>query len=154
MAVDLTIELDDKGVSYELLRHRSTRTAGEEAAELGLSRDEVAKTIVLATEEGFVRTVLPAAERLDLHKARELLGFGKSTRLASEAELAGAYPMFELGAVPPFGGPPGDRVLLDRHLAERESVVLEAGAHDRSLRLATEALLELTAAETADLSVA
>jgi hypothetical protein len=37
-------------------------------------------------------------------KVRELVGSGKRTRLATEAELAGAYPMFEFGAVPPVRG--------------------------------------------------
>lgn len=59
--------------------------------------------------------------------------------------------MFELGAVPPFGGPIGDRTILDFRLADRESVVFEAGTHDRSIRLRTADLLRLTAAETADI---
>jgi Ala-tRNA(Pro) deacylase len=150
-AVALIDELDTEGVVYELITHRPTMTALEEAAELGLSQDEVAKTIVLATDTGFVRAVLPASERLDLHRVRELLGAGKSTRLATELELAGAYPMFELGAVPPFGGPRGDRTIVDRRLAGHQSVVVEAGAHDRSVRMRMEDLLRLTAAEIADI---
>jgi len=148
---DLTLELDGAGIAYQLIPHRRTRTAREEAAELGLSGDEVAKTVVLATDSGSVRTVLPATERLDLHKARELLDSGKSTRLATETELAGAYPMFELGAVPPFGGPHGERVIVDRWLAERESIVLEGGAHVWSIRLRMKDLLTLTAARTGDI---
>ena len=45
--------------------------------------------------------VLPASERIDLRKVRELLEGGKSIHLASEDELARDYPDFELGAVPP-----------------------------------------------------
>jgi hypothetical protein len=33
--------------------------------------------------------------------------------LASEDELARAYPEYDLGAVPPFGGASHDRVLVD-----------------------------------------
>ena len=54
-----------------------------------------------------------------------------------------AYPMYELGAVPPFGVPAGDRVLLDRRLAQHDSVVLEAGSHSESVRLKTADLLSL-----------
>jgi prolyl-tRNA editing enzyme YbaK/EbsC (Cys-tRNA(Pro) deacylase) len=39
--------------------------------------------------------------------------------------------MFELGAVPPFGGPAGDRTVVDRRLAEQESVLIEAGSDAR-----------------------
>jgi Ala-tRNA(Pro) deacylase len=151
VTVDLTDELDSEGIAYELIPHRPTGTAREEAAELGLSGNDVAKTIVLATDTGFVRVVLPASERLDLHKARELIGSAKSTRLATETELAGAYPMFELGAVPPFGGPAGDRTIFDRRLAEQDTVVVEAGSHSASVRMKTQDLCALANAELADI---
>ena len=111
----------------------------------------MAKTLILVTEGGFVRAVLPASERLDMHKIRDLPGTGKETRLATEHELAGAYPMFELGAVPPFGGPTGDRTIVDHKLAARESVVVEAGSHSESLRIKTHDLLALVQAEVADI---
>ena len=72
--------------------------------------------------------------------------------LATEAALAGAYPEFELGAVPPLTGGDGDRILVDRRLCENEWVVLEAGTHEQSLRLRTSDLIELTDARLADLS--
>jgi len=44
-----------------------------------------------------MRTVVPAAQRRHLHKARTLFGSGKSLPSHREAEqLAGSYPMFEL----------------------------------------------------------
>jgi Ala-tRNA(Pro) deacylase len=147
----VTRELDRQQVSYEVIPHQRTQTAGEEAEAVGVAASDVAKTLVLATEEGFVRAVVPASERLDLSKARALVGGGKHTRLASEAELAESYPMFELGAVPPFGGPTGDRVIVDARLAEHEFVVLEAGSHSESVRLRTSDLLILSRAEIADL---
>jgi len=60
--------------------------------------------------------------------------------------------MYELGAVPPFGVPAGDRVLFDRRLAQRDSVVLEAGSHNESLRMKTADLLTLSGAEVADIA--
>jgi Ala-tRNA(Pro) deacylase len=148
----LTHELDRKHFDYELISHRRTLTAGDEAAAIGVPSEEVAKTVVMKTSSGYVRAVLPASERLDLHKVQDLLANDHTARLATEAELAAAYPMFELGAVPPFGGPAGDRLLVDRHLTECESVVLEAGTHDSSVRIKTRDLLTLTGAEIADLA--
>ncbi len=149
--IDLTRELDREDVAYELIPHRRTMTAGEEASAIGVPPDEVAKTIVLVTEDGYVRAVLPASERLDLDKVRTRLRHPKHARLANEAELAAAYPMFELGAVPPLGGPAGDRTIVDHRLALRESVVLEAGSHDESIRLQMKDLLLLAEAEIADI---
>src|SRR5215207_9538998 len=124
-ATELLRELAREELAYELIPHPRTETASDEAAAVGVSPAEVAKTIVLHTRDGYVRAVLPADERLDLHKLRALLGSGEHVRLATENELALAYPMFELGAVPPFGGPAGDRVIVDHRLAALESLVLE-----------------------------
>ena len=149
---ELTKALDESQIGYELLSHRRTERAEEEAAALEISPDEVAKTIVLVGEHGRARVVVPASGRVDLRKAREALGEGKETRLATEDELAAAFPMFELGAVPPFGGPSGDRVLVDPRVAERDSVVLEAGSHGESLRMKASDRLSLSGAEVVDVS--
>lgn len=132
--------LDSVGVAYELLEHPRTERATAEAEALGLPLHEVAKTIVVKTPEGNVRVVLPASERLDVHKLREFVGGAKETHLLSEEDMVREYPQFELGAVPPVGGPK-DRVILDRRLAGRDTFVIEAGAHDRSVRLRPQALI-------------
>jgi prolyl-tRNA editing enzyme YbaK/EbsC (Cys-tRNA(Pro) deacylase) len=57
----------------------------------------------------------------------------------------------ELGAVPPFAGAFGDRVLVDTKISESESVLLDAGTHEQSLRLQTADLVALSEALLADL---
>jgi Ala-tRNA(Pro) deacylase len=147
----LVDELERASISYELIDHARTTTAAAEARVLGLGPHEIAKTVVLATPDGFVRAVLPASDRLDFGKLREILGT-KDVELATEAALAGAYPDFELGAVPPLTGGDGDQVFVDRRLCENEWVVLEAGTHEQSLRLRTSDLVKLTDARLVDLS--
>jgi Ala-tRNA(Pro) deacylase len=150
---DLTRVLDDGGVGYELLPHAHTESALAEAQALGVDPADVAKTLVVTTGEGYVRVVVPASKRLDLHKVRELVGGGKKrVHLASEEDLRRDYPDFELGAVPPVGGSRPDRVIVDRLVAERESVVLEAGSHDESIRISTADLVRTADAEVADIS--
>ena len=151
-AGDLTRTLDEGGAEYELLPHAHTETATAEAEALGIDPGEVGKTLVLSTPQGGVRAVLPASARLDVHKVRELLGVGgKHVHLLSEEQLRSGYGEFELGAVPPLGGRSRDRVLLDAGLAERESIVVEAGSHDESIRIKTADLVRLTEAEVADI---
>ena len=147
----LVDELERASIAYELIDHARTTTAAAEARVLGVAPHEVAKTVVLTTPDGFVRAVLPASDRLDLGKLREILGT-KEVELATEAVLAGAYPEFELGAVPPLTGGDGDRVSMDRRLCENEWVVLEAGTHEQSVRLRTSDLVELTDARLVDLA--
>jgi len=145
--------LEEHHLPYELLLHAPTMRALDEATALGIPGDEVGKTVVVRTPEGLVRTVVRASDRVSLPKLRELLGGGQETRLATEDELAGAYPMFELGAVPPFGGPDGDRVVVDRAAAHHDTLVVEAGAHNQSIRLRAADLVAVSRAEVADVRV-
>ena len=150
---DVTSALDEAGVDYDVLEHEHTERAADEAAALGVAPDEVAKTLVLTTPSGTVRAVLPASERVDLPKVADLIGAPhKQVYLATEDDMKRDYPDFALGAVPPFGGREGDRVIVDSRLAERDSVVLEAGSHERSVRLKTADLMRLTGAQVADIS--
>jgi len=148
---DLTRVLEEAGVQYELISHARTESAFAEAEALGLEPTDVAKTLVTVTSQGYVRAVLPASERLDLHKLREVRGAGKELQLASEEDLARDYPEFELGAVPPIGGRRHDPVVVDRRLAEHDSVVLEAGSHEESVRVSTGDLLRIAGAQVADI---
>jgi Ala-tRNA(Pro) deacylase len=145
----LTEALDRAGVTYELLEHSRTDRATDEAAALGLRPNEVAKTIVVTTGEDNYRVILPASDRIDMHKLRELLDTGKDLHLLTEEALGRDYPEFELGAVPPLGGRE-DGVVLDRRVAALEQVVFEAGEHERSVRVPTAALVSVSGARVAD----
>ena len=143
--------LEEAEVDFDVLEHARTERAADEAAALGIGAEEVAKTLILVAPSGNVRAVLAASERIDVHKVAAVLGVGgKKVHLASEDDLARDYPDFELGAVPPFGGPE-DRVVVDERLAGRDSVVLEAGTHERSVRLKAADLVRLTRAQVADI---
>jgi prolyl-tRNA editing enzyme YbaK/EbsC (Cys-tRNA(Pro) deacylase) len=148
---DVTRLLDEAGVDFDVLEHAHTERATDEAAALGIAADEVAKTLVLVAPAGNVRAVLAASERIDLHKVAAVLGIsGKQVHLATEDDLARDYGDFALGAVPPLGGPE-DPVIVDEGLAERDSVVLEAGSHERSIRLKAADLVRLSGAQVADI---
>ena len=148
----LTSVLDDRNVSYEVLPHRHTESALAEAEALGVAPNDVAKTLVVKLPEGYVRVVVPASARVDMRKVREIHGGGKhKVHLATEEDLRRDYPEFELGAVPPVGGR-SDPVIVDPKITERESVVIEAGSHEESLRVAAADLLEVTGAAVTDIS--
>jgi Ala-tRNA(Pro) deacylase len=149
---DLTSALEKAGVSYELLPHAHTESALAEAQSLGVSPDEVAKTLVVRLPEGYMRAVLPASARVDLRKVRELHGGGRhKVHLATEDDLRRDYPEFELGAVPPIGGR-SDPVVVDSRIAERRDIVLEAGSHEESLRISAADLVTVTGAAVMDIS--
>ena len=149
---NLTRALDEAGVAYELLPHAHTESALAEAQALGLPADDVAKTLIVKTGEGYLRAVVPASERLDERKLREITdGSKKEVHLASEDELRHDYPDFDLGAVPPVGGARRDPVIVDSRVKARRSVVLEAGSHEQSVRVASDDLVRAAGAEVADI---
>lgn len=149
---DLTRALDEAGAAYELLTHAHTESALAEAQALGLAADDVAKTLIVKTADGYLRAVVPASCRLDERKVRDVTGGSKKDiHLAAEDDLRRDYPDFELGAVPPVGGSRRDPVIVDSRVKARESVVLEAGSHEQSVRIATADLVRAAGAEVADI---
>jgi Ala-tRNA(Pro) deacylase len=146
----LTHALEEREIAYELIPHRRTMSAAAEARAVDVDPAHVAKTLILSTGDVFVRAVVPASERIDLRKVRRVLE-RDDVELASEQVLVGAFPEFELGAVPPLGGGTGDLVLVDRRVRDAGSVVFEAGAHDRSVRVSAFDLVSATDARVADI---
>ncbi|HEY8704561.1 MAG TPA: YbaK/EbsC family protein [Gaiellaceae bacterium] len=152
-ATKLLVErLRDAALEFELLPHRRTLTAASEARVLGVLPQTVAKTLIARDEEGVhIRAVVPASGRVSIPKLANAVS---ATNLAvlTEGELISAYPQFELGAVPPFGGPAGDRVVVDRVLTDHDHVVFDGGVHDTSLRMRTDDLIAVADAQTADIA--
>ncbi|HJX47660.1 MAG TPA: YbaK/EbsC family protein [Gaiellaceae bacterium] len=144
--------LRNADVEFELLPHRRTLTATAEARALGVLAQAVAKIVIAVDEEGAcVRAVVPASAHVSISKLAEAVS-AKTVALMTEADLVSAYPQFELGAVPPFGGPAGDRVVVDNTLTRLDHLVFDGGAHDTSLRMRTEDLITMTKAQVADIA--
>ena len=112
VATNIVQYLDEQGVGYEVLSHRETFSTSEEAKSLGITASHVAKTLVIKAGGGEVLAVIPASERVDTHKLRDVIG-DNHARLATEDEMSEQYPEFELGAVPPLGELFGAPVYLD-----------------------------------------
>ncbi len=127
--------LERKRAAYELIEHENTFAAVDEARVAGGGLERMAKTVVLHDHGGFSAAVIPASERLDLHKARALLGASGHLRLASEDEIAREFPAFDPGALPPFSGLLGTHEILDASLLGHERVLCSAGDHHHTLEI-------------------
>lgn len=145
--------LDNQGISYEILTHRETFSSGEEARAAGEVPSHVAKTLVIKTSNGDVLAVLPASERIDVHKLRDILN-DNHARLATEEEMAHDYAQYELGAVPPLGELIGDTVVLDQQLEQADEILFAAGTHSDSIKMRGEDFLKLVHPHVADLAEA
>jgi Ala-tRNA(Pro) deacylase len=119
--------LRDAGVAHRLVAHPDCASATEQARVTRVPAGMVAKTLV-TTDRGRVRlAVVPASRRLDLQRMRHALGTGRHLRLATEDEIAAAFPHFERGATPPLGRMLGVEMVLDPLVLGHDRVLAACG---------------------------
>src|SRR5881394_1361776 len=142
--------LDRHGVSYEVVEHDEAFRAAEEAQAAGVEPREAAKTVALRDHDAYVLAVVPANRRLDVSRARTLLGASRHLRLATEEELARDFPEFEVGALPPLA-PHATPEIVDVHLLYRERILCSAGDHRHSVALDPRDLIRVAQPRVGDL---
>lgn len=142
--------LDGVGIQYELREHAPVISAAAEARVACIPPEQVAKTVVLHDGNAYVVVAIPASDRLDVHKLRELLGATRQLRLASEAEISRDFPTLEVGAVPPFGPMVPAAEVVDRSLMGHERILCPAGDHRHSVLVDPRDIARITAAQTGD----
>jgi Ala-tRNA(Pro) deacylase len=141
--------LEQAGVRHEVVAHAPTYCASDEAAAAHAEMRFTAKTLVLHDRGGLSVAVLPADRRLDLDKARRLLGGTRHLRLATEEEIAERFPDFDVGALPPLLPLP---TVVDSQLLFRRMILCAGGDHRHSLRLDPRELVRLAEPRIGDLS--
>jgi len=146
----LAQRLDEAGIEHELVEHPATFSAVDEAAVAGVEPAGVAKTLVLHDRDGYRLAVIPAGKRLDLVRARSALHATRHLRLATEDEIAAAFPGFEVGAVPPLGESLPLPEVVDIRLLYRERILCAAGDHRHGVLLDPRALLRAAEPRVAD----
>lgn len=146
----VTEYLRGEGIQHEVVEHDQTLSATAEAAATGRPPQEVAKTVVLHDQGVYMLAVIPASQRLDLHKVRELLGASGSLQLATEAQMAEDFPTLEVGAVPPLGPMMPAAEMVDRRLLDEERVLCAGGDHRHSVLLDPRDIVAAADATVAD----
>jgi Ala-tRNA(Pro) deacylase len=150
--IDAVIDyLRAQGVAHDVVDHEQTFTAAAEARAAGVTPDHAAKTMVLRERDDYRLAVIPASDRLDMHKLRELLEASGHLRLATEEEMEGDFPHFEVGAVPPLGPMLSAAEVLDRRLLGHERILCTGGDHRHSVLVDPNELVRITDARVADI---
>jgi Ala-tRNA(Pro) deacylase len=124
-----------QGVPFTQQQHHIAYTAQEVAESEHLSGDMVAKVVIVSAGPQLLMLVLPASHRADLTKVAAAVG-ARDICLADEHELAEVFPDCDVGTMPPFGNLYGVPVYIDRHLAEPERIVFQAGTHTDTIEMA------------------
>jgi Ala-tRNA(Pro) deacylase len=126
--------LDSQGVKYLTISHSPAYTAQEVAASAHVAGKEMAKTVVVKLDGKVAMAVLPASDRVDLHRLEEAAG-ATEVELADEQEFKALFPECELGAMPPFGNLYGMEVFVADSLSEDEQIAFNAGTHTELIRM-------------------
>lgn len=121
--------LDTHHVSYEVLEHPPSGNSVETADHAFIWEDQLAKTVLLADERGYLMAVVPASHRVDLRKLRHEMH--RKLELAQESDLERLFPDCEPGALPPLGAAYGIPIVYDDRLRRLAGVYFEGGDHCR-----------------------
>ncbi|MFA6512373.1 MAG: YbaK/EbsC family protein [Patescibacteria group bacterium] len=134
--------LDESNAEYDVAEHRTVFTAYDLAQTLRRDLADIAKTLLIKTEEGLKLVVVPASKRLNLVKLKKALGV-KKLSIASEKDMQKAYGV-KPGAIHAFGSVlKGTPVVVDRALAKAKELVFPTGSFTDSLRMKAKIYLSL-----------
>jgi Ala-tRNA(Pro) deacylase len=143
--------LEEAGIAHDVLEHEPTYSTMDEADALHADPRHTAKTLVLHDHGGWRIAVLPANHRLEIDRARRLLGGTRHLRLATEEEMAAAFPAFEVGALPPVGPMLPMPEVVDVRLLYRDRLVCAGGDHRHAIRLDPRDLIRLSEPRVGDI---
>ena len=130
----VTSYLEQHGVRYEVCAHGYSRTSAQTARQAHVPPHLLAKSVLVEDEAGCVLAVLPADRQVRLRELGRLLD-RHDLHLAEEAKVADVMAGCMRGAVPAVGMAWGLETVVDDELAGNEVVYIEAGDHERLLRL-------------------
>lgn len=129
MAIANTLReyLDYVGVPFELIAHPHTSSSNRSAAAAHVPGDQMAKSVVLRNDHGYLMAVIPATHRLDLDRVEQQLH--RQFDLVEEQTLHELFFDCETGSVPPLGEAYGVKVMYDECMANSADIYFEGGDH-------------------------
>jgi Ala-tRNA(Pro) deacylase len=143
--------LDQNNVQYEILRHSEAVTAQRIAQAEHVKGRHQAKVVMLKSSDRHLMIVLPADHHIDLEKIEKATG--KPVSLSKEDDFKSLFPDSVIGAMPPFGNLYGLPTYVDKHLAEQEYIVFEAGTHTDAIKMSYSDYEKIVKPKIGDLAI-
>jgi len=126
----------------------SARTAVEAAAALGCEAGAIASSLVFESAGEPVLVVTSGAHRVDTDRVAAHVGVETLGR--ADADFVRNHTGFAIGGVSPVGHPGALRTLVDRTLAEHETIWAAAGHPQAVFPTTYDELVHITGGEPAD----
>ncbi len=143
--------LNQNRVAYEVLHHPEAVTAQRIAQAEHVKGRHHAKVVILKAGGERLMAVLPADRQIDLEKVEKM--FGKPASLDREEEFKLLFSDCAIGAMPPFGNLYGLPTWVDKHLAEQDYIVFEAGTHTDAIKMSYRDYAKIAKPTVEDLSL-
>ena len=130
MAIGLTLRkyLAENGVAYDVLPHTHTSSSMNTAQSAHISGKNLAKSVILEDESGYLMAVIPATEHVQFRKVNHALN--RHLGMATESELEPLFSDCELGAIPVLGKPYSMESIVDDKLTDCSDIYFESGNHE------------------------
>jgi Ala-tRNA(Pro) deacylase len=125
--------LDQNNAQYDILHHSEAMTAQRIAQAEHVKGRRQAKVVMIKSGDQHLMMVLPADHQIDLEKVEKLIG--NPVSLDKEDDFKSLFPDSAVGAMPPFGNLYGVPTFVDKHLAEQDYIVFEAGTHTDGIKM-------------------
>ena len=150
---DLAAYIAEHRIRAELLPMREdTPTVADAARVLGVSPDQIVKSVVFLVDDRPHLVIANGSRRISQGRLAALFGLGKKRVRLASPEVALDATGYPVGAMPPFGHVTPLPTLLDRHVLAQEEVFAGGGGIDYLLRIAPEELLRATRAQVVEVT--
>ena len=135
MAIAMTLKayLEGHNVQYDTVEHPHTESAMDSAKAAHVPAHQLAKAVVLEDNSGYIVSVLPSNNHLNLGWVNEELQ--RDLKLATEPELKKLFKDCKTGAVPALSIAYGLKVIWDDQLKYAKDIYIEAGDHEHLIHL-------------------
>jgi len=139
---DLEAFLKNVGVEYKIFFHGETYSAEKASRELGVSLEDIAKTLVFINEKGEpLLVIMPGGYKVNQDKLAKILGF-KKLRLATQEEVL-KHTGYEAGGVPPVGHLKPIPSIVEESLLSKERVHAGGGAINATLEISPKDIVRI-----------
>lgn len=130
----LTTYLDRQGLRYEVRTHPHSNTSAESARMAHVMPQQLAKSVLLEDDDGYLMAVVPADRNVSVGKLARMLD-RHGLHLSDEDHIAAMFPDCARGALPPVGMAWGVETIFDDALEQSERVFMEGGDHESLLMM-------------------
>ncbi|MBI3231479.1 MAG: hypothetical protein HYZ51_00120 [Candidatus Doudnabacteria bacterium] len=130
----ITKLLDAAKVKYKVIEHKVVYTAHDAAQTTKKKLGEIAKVVLVKTDQSWALIVVPAGKYLDLAGIKKVLK-AKKVSIASEKDIA-KYLKTKVSLLHPFGSVYNIPTMLDKGLSRTKKIIASAGSYTHSVELA------------------